>query len=90
MDHYLKFDKMCMSMQVIGDEVSRDEQLVILLWSLSDGYDQIAKITENMGEMDLFIAKEMLRREYDGIARKEKSELELKATRSYKSKNLWP
>lgn len=90
MDHFLKFDELCVSMQAIGDEVSRDEQLVILLGSLSDEYDQIVKIIENMGTMDLFLAKEMLRREYDGIARKEKSEIALKATRSFKNKNSRP
>ena len=73
-------------MHAIGDEVPRVEQLMILLGSLSDEYDQIVKIIENMGEMDLYLAKEMLRREYEGIARKEKSELVLKATKSYKSK----
>ena len=88
MDPILKFDELCMSMQAIGDEVPRDEQLVILLGSLSNEYDQIVKIIENMGEMDLFLAKEMLRREYEGIARKEKSELALKATRRYKSNNF--
>ena len=90
MDHFLKFDELCMSMQAIGDEVSSDEQLVILLGSLTDDYDQIVKIIENMGEMDLFLAKEMLRREYEGIARKEKSEVALQATRSYKSNNARP
>ena len=36
MDPFLKFDELCMSMQAISDEVPRDEQLVILLGSLSD------------------------------------------------------
>ena len=43
---------------------------MILLGTLSDEYDQIVKIIENMGTMDLFLAKEMLRRKYDGNARK--------------------
>lgn len=77
MNHFLKFDELCMSMQAIGNEVSCDEQLVILFGSLSDEYDQIVKIIENMGETNLFLAKEMLRREYEGIVRKEKSELAL-------------
>ena len=47
-DHFLKFDKLCMSMQAIGDEVSRDEHLVILLGRLSDEYNQILKIIENI------------------------------------------
>ena len=43
MDHFLKFDEVCLSMQAIGDEVSRDEKLVILRGSLSEEYDQSVK-----------------------------------------------
>ena len=68
MDHFLMLDELCMSMQAIGDEVSRDKQLVFLFESLSNEYDQIVKIIDNMGKMDLFFANEMLRREYEGIA----------------------
>ena len=81
MDHFLKFDELCMSTQAIGDEVAHDEQLVILLGSLSDEYDQIVKVIKNMRYIDLFQAKEMLRLEHEGIARKENSEIALKATR---------
>ena len=34
MDHFLKFDELCMSMQAIGDKVPRDKQLVIFIWNL--------------------------------------------------------
>nr|CCA27886.1 putative polyprotein [Albugo laibachii Nc14] len=78
LNHFLKFDELCMSMQAIGDEVSHEEQLVILLGILSEEHEQIVKIMENKADIDLFQAKEMLSREYDGIA--------LKATRSYRSK----
>uniref|UniRef100_A0AAV1TX07 CCHC-type domain-containing protein n=1 Tax=Peronospora matthiolae TaxID=2874970 RepID=A0AAV1TX07_9STRA len=90
MDRYPIFDELCMSMQAIGDEVFQDERLVILLGSLSDEYDQIVKIIENMKDMNQFQAKEMLCREYEGIARKEKSEIALKATRKFKSKSFQP
>uniref|UniRef100_A0AAV1ULZ3 CCHC-type domain-containing protein n=1 Tax=Peronospora matthiolae TaxID=2874970 RepID=A0AAV1ULZ3_9STRA len=43
-----------------------------------------------MKDTDLFQAKEMLRRDYEGIARKEKSEIALKATRRLKSKSFRP
>ena len=62
---------------------------MILLGSLSDEYDQIIKMVENIQDIDPFRAKEILRREYEGIARKEKSELALKATRNFKSRSNW-
>lgn len=34
MEHFLKYDELYMTMQAIGDEILRDEQLVILLGSL--------------------------------------------------------
>ena len=34
MDYFLKFDEVCVSMQVIGEEGLRDEHLVMLLDSL--------------------------------------------------------
>ena len=88
MDHFMKFDELCMTMNAIGEEVSYDEQLVILLGSLPDEYDQIIKIIENIPNIDIFQAKEMLQREYEGISRKETNEIALKATREreYKSK----
>ena len=73
MGHFLEFDELYMSMQSIDDEISRDEQIVILLQSLSDEYDQILNIMENIREMDLF-AKEMPCREYECIARERKKE----------------
>ena len=73
MDHFLKLGELCMSMQAINDEFLRDEQLVnLLLKSSSDEYDQVVMDIENMGEIDLFHAKETLRREIEGIARNEK------------------
>uniref|UniRef100_A0AAV1VEP3 CCHC-type domain-containing protein n=1 Tax=Peronospora matthiolae TaxID=2874970 RepID=A0AAV1VEP3_9STRA len=90
MDNFLKFDELCMSMQAIGDEVVQFERLVILLGSLSKEYDQIVKIIKNMKDMDLFQAKEMLRPDYEGIARKEKSEIALRATRRFKIKSFQP
>ena len=89
MEHFLKFDGLCMIMQAIGDEILHHELLGILLGSLSNEYDHIIKIVENIQDIDLFRAKEMLRREYEGIALKEKSELALKAKRNFKSSSDW-
>uniref|UniRef100_A0AAV1TM64 Uncharacterized protein n=1 Tax=Peronospora matthiolae TaxID=2874970 RepID=A0AAV1TM64_9STRA len=74
MEHFLKFDELCLSMQAIEDEVSRDEKLVILLGNLSEEYNHIVKIIENVMDIDLYIAKEMLRREYGVIISKDKNE----------------
>ena len=79
MDHLMKFDELCLSLATIGDAVSESEQLVILLGSLPDDYDAIIKIIENISDMTLFTAKEMLRREYDEYQRKEAKESALKA-----------
>jgi hypothetical protein len=86
LDHLMKFDEQCLTMGAIGDALNNSEQLVILLGSLSDDFDQIVKIIENMGNMDLFQAKEMIRREYDEIQRKEESETALKAFQGTKNK----
>nr|CCA27375.1 AlNc14C518G12025 [Albugo laibachii Nc14] len=74
-------------MQAIGDEISRDKRLVVLLGSLPEEHNQISKIIENMPCMDLFQAKEMLRREFESMMRQEKTEVALKAiTKSRKSR----
>uniref|UniRef100_A0AAV1U517 Polyprotein n=1 Tax=Peronospora matthiolae TaxID=2874970 RepID=A0AAV1U517_9STRA len=86
MDHFLRFDELCMTMQAVGQEISQDEHLVILLGSLTRDYDPIVKIIENMPGMTLFHAKEMLRREYDGMARTEHQEIALKSTHTSKYK----
>lgn len=87
MDHLMKFDELCQSMASIGDIIDESEQLVVLLGSMSSDFDQIVKIIENMGEMDLFRAKEMIRREYDDLQRKEASETALKASHWGKNKS---
>ena len=85
MEHFFEFDEMCMKMQASGESMNLDDQLIILLGSLSDDYDIIVKIIVNTQGMDLFTAKEMLLREYEGIFRKERSECALKATKEMKS-----
>ena len=88
MNHLMKFDELCESMSAIGDYVDPEEQLVILLGSVSEEYDPTVKIIENMQGMDIFRAKEMLRREYDGIQRKEAGEVALKASNNYKKNKI--
>ena len=86
MDHFMRFDELCMTMQAVGQEISQEEHLVILLGSLTREYDPIVKIIENMPGMTLFHAKEMLRREYDGMRRTEHQEVALKSTHTSKYK----
>ena len=87
MDHFLRFDELCMTMQAVGQEISPDEHLVILLGSLTRDYDPIVKRIENVPRMTLFQAKEMVRREYDGMVRAERHEIALKTMHTSKFKN---
>ena len=75
-----------MTMQGVGQEISPEEHLGILLGSLTRDYDPIVKIIANMPSMALFHAKEMLRREYDGMRRTEHQEVALKSTHTSKYK----
>ncbi|CEG41686.1 polyprotein [Plasmopara halstedii] len=77
-------------MQAISEEVSQDKQLVFLRGILTDEYDPIVKIIENMPRKDLFQAKETLRRECESVNKKESNEIALKATQDYKSKGPRP
>uniref|UniRef100_A0AAV1TC67 CCHC-type domain-containing protein n=1 Tax=Peronospora matthiolae TaxID=2874970 RepID=A0AAV1TC67_9STRA len=88
MGHFLRFDELCMTMQAVGQEILQDEHLVILLGSQTDDYDTIVKIIENMPRMTLFHAKEMLRREYDGMEKTEYQEVALKSTHTCKYKKV--
>ncbi|KAJ0392461.1 hypothetical protein P43SY_002015 [Pythium insidiosum] len=79
MDHLLKFDDVCMRLDAVGDNVKDDEQLVVLLGSLPPEYDAIVKIIEARGNVDLYEAKEMLRREYETLQKRERQEAAFKS-----------
>nr|CCA27163.1 AlNc14C468G11819 [Albugo laibachii Nc14] len=85
MDHFQKLDDFCLSMKALGDVISPDEKMVFLLGSLSDKYDQIRKIIEDIREIDIPNVKEMHRREHEGMVKKEVSEVALQAAK-YNSK----
>ena len=87
MDHFLRIDELCVSMQAVSQEISADEHLVILLGSLTREYDQMFKSIENLHGMTPFQAKDILRREYDGRVRTENDEVAFKTTRMPKFKN---
>ncbi|OWZ00717.1 LOW QUALITY PROTEIN: polyprotein [Phytophthora megakarya] len=65
MDHLMKFDDLCMRLSAVDDEVREDERL-------TSDYDSMVKIIEARGNTDLHEAKEMLRREYDTVRKREK------------------
>nr|CCA28259.1 AlNc14C1818G13075 [Albugo laibachii Nc14] len=70
MELFFEFEEMCMKMQDSGESMNLDDQLIILIESLSDDYDIIVKIIVNSQGMGLFSAKEILLREYQGMIRK--------------------
>ncbi|KAE9107495.1 hypothetical protein PF010_g12242 [Phytophthora fragariae] len=74
MQHLMQFDELCLRLSAVGDVVAEDERLVILLGSLPQDYDGMVKIIEAHGNMTLLEAKEMLRREYETIQKREKHE----------------
>ena len=80
-DHLMKLDELVLNMGAIGDPITEDEALVILLGSLTEEYQNISRIIENMGNVDLICAKEILQREWRNLQRYESSEVALKATK---------
>ena len=79
MDHLLKFDELCLKLRAAGDNMDDDEKLVLLLGSLSSEYDDILRIIEAHSNVTLLDAKEMLRREYDTLQKRDKKETAFKA-----------
>ena len=57
MEHFMKFDELCLSMQAYGEVINMDEQLVILIGSLSYEYDPIIKINKMSKEWIFFKQK---------------------------------
>ena len=81
LEHLMKFDELCSSMEAISDGMDQDEQLIVLLGSLSADYDSIVKIIENIPNIDMMQAKEMIHREYESLRLTESNELALRATK---------
>nr|CCA27125.1 AlNc14C459G11781 [Albugo laibachii Nc14] len=74
--------------EAIGASIEFNEQLVVLLGSMSENIDQIIKIMENVTGMDMVQAKEMLLRESESISGKEKKHgMALKAQYKRQSKD---
>ncbi|KAE8908337.1 hypothetical protein PF005_g24995 [Phytophthora fragariae] len=74
MKHIVRFDDLCSRLAAVGETVSEDERLVILLGSLPPEYDAMVRIIEAHGKMTLLDAKEMLRREFEVVKKREEKE----------------
>ncbi|CAI5708026.1 unnamed protein product [Peronospora farinosa] len=86
MDHLLKFDELCLKLGAAGDSMDDDEKLVLLLGSLSSEYDDMVRIIEAHSNVTLLDAKEMLRREYDTLQKRDKKETAFTAHAQRKEK----
>jgi hypothetical protein len=79
MDHLMQFDELCLKLAAAGEIIRDDEKLVVLLGSLPREYDAMVRIIE----ATLLSAKEMLRREYETLQKREKKEMAFKVASQY-------
>nr|CCA16049.1 putative polyprotein [Albugo laibachii Nc14] len=77
-DHLMSFDELCLRLLAVGDTLNKDEELVILLGSVSQEYETMVKIIEDHGNVTLLEAKEMLRWEFETLQKREKKEAAFK------------
>ncbi|KAE8994957.1 hypothetical protein PR003_g9833 [Phytophthora rubi] len=80
MKHIVRFDDLCAQLAAVGETISEDEKLVILLGSLPPEYDAMVRIIEAHDKVTLLEAKEMLRREFEVIKKREEKEQAFKAS----------
>ncbi|KAK1941373.1 Retrovirus-related Pol polyprotein from transposon TNT 1-94 [Phytophthora citrophthora] len=57
MDHLMQFEDLCLRLTGVGETVTDDEKLVILLGSLPAEYDGMIKLIEAHGSVTLLDAK---------------------------------
>ncbi|KAE9320320.1 hypothetical protein PF008_g18063 [Phytophthora fragariae] len=74
MDHLMRFEDLCVRLSAVGETITESEKLVILLRSLPPEYDGMIKIIEAHGSVTLLEAKEMLRREFETIKKRDRQE----------------
>ena len=87
MDHFMRFDELVMSMGATGDPMTEDEMLVVLLGSLSEEFNNIVRIIENIESITIMSAKQIPQREWESQEKKDVNEVALRATRFQYSKN---
>jgi hypothetical protein len=83
MDHLMRFDELCLKLAAAGEIIRDDEKLVVLLGSLPQEYDAMVRIIEATTGATLLSAKEMLRREYETLQKREKKEMAFKVATQY-------
>ncbi|DAZ99036.1 TPA: hypothetical protein N0F65_010922 [Lagenidium giganteum] len=79
MEHFFRFEDLCLRLTAVGERLDHRERLGILLGSLPSEYDTKVKIIEPRENVNLLEAKEMLRREYEALLKQEKQESAFKA-----------
>ncbi|KAE9350619.1 hypothetical protein PF008_g6345 [Phytophthora fragariae] len=80
MGHIVRFDDICSRLAAVGETMSEDEKVVILLGSLPQEYDAMVRIIEASERVTLLDAKEMLRREYEVMKKREVKEEAFRAS----------
>ena len=78
MNHLMQFDELCLKLVAVGETIGDDEKLVILLGSLPQEYDMMIRIIEATSGVTLMGAKEMLRREYETLQKRDDKEMAFK------------
>ena len=86
MEHIQNLHKLILSLEAMGECIAQGEKLTVFLGSLSDAYDQIKKIIENIHGVDILQAKEVLRRGYEAMRKTESNEVASRATK-YRNKS---
>lgn len=78
----MKPDKLVINMGAIGDIIADHEILVIKLGSLTDEFQPIIRIIENMADIELLHAKKLSQREWENMTKIDNDELALKASKT--------
>ncbi|DAZ97531.1 TPA: hypothetical protein N0F65_003017 [Lagenidium giganteum] len=82
MAHLMKVVDLCLRLAAVGDLLGDNEKLVILLGSLSSDYDGMIKIIQTQKSVTLMEPKELLRREFKTLTKREQKEGASKANTS--------
>ncbi|GMF66381.1 unnamed protein product [Phytophthora lilii] len=72
--HIVRFDDLCARLAAVGEKMTDDEKVVILLGSLPQEYDTMIRIIESQEHVTLLDTKEMLRREAVVIQKRDTKE----------------
>lgn len=79
MKHLVRFDELCIPLTAIGDQVTGEDKLVVLLRSLPEEYDGMLRIIEATSAITLLDGRDMLRRDFESRQKREQKETVLKS-----------